>query len=271
MAASQALALFIDQRTRDFVETLTGSSVLIWIALGITVLAAGILRGFSGFGSALLVVPAIGMVVGPTTAVAIATLLEGFAALLLLRSALPHTNMRMFLGMVPAASCAIPVGHVLLTQLNPTLSNLLISFAVACLALWSMNGATLQLPRGLSGQIVAGGLSGFLTGFGGVGGPPLVLYIVSGTGTAEIKRANLIVISGAALVTAIVSMFYFGLLQAKVLISGLYLTPIFLAGGLVGIQLFHRAPERIYQRVVLSTLVALASVIFATNLVRALH
>ena len=246
------------------------SDLLTLAILGVVVLAAGILRGFSGFGSALLVVPVLGFTVGPAAAVAIATLLEGFATLLLLRPALPHTNTRLLAAMVPAASCGIPLGHAMLTRLNPAASNLLISLAVAGLASWMMAGARLRFPRGLSGQIGAGALSGFLTGFGGVGGPPLVLYIVSGPESALIKRANVIVISGMALIAAMISMMLFGLLDGESLGGGFVLAPVFLIGGMLGARLFRVAPERFYQRVAMGALAALSFLIFAINLFRIL-
>jgi uncharacterized membrane protein YfcA len=254
------------------VTAIAGSGDLgTWLVLVAVVIAAGILRGFSGFGSALLVVPVLGFTVGPAPAVAIATLLEGCATLLLFRPALPHIDKRLLAAMVPSAACAIPLGHAVLTRLNPVASNLLISLAVACLAIWVMTGARLRFPRGLSGQISAGVLSGFLTGFGGVGGPPLVLYIVAGDGSALIKRANVIIISGMALVVAMVSMTLFGLLDRQAISGGFVLAPIFLLGGVLGAWLFRIAPERIYQRVALGALVVLSLLIFAVNLVRVLQ
>jgi uncharacterized membrane protein YfcA len=252
-------------------ESIAGTNGLTWVVLGVVVFLAGVLRGFSGFGSALLVVPTLSLTAGPAVAVAIATLLEGFATLLLVRAALSHTDTRMLMTMVPAASCAIPLGHMVLTHLDAAVSNLLISFAVTCLAAWTMAGAKLRFPRGLSGQIGAGGLSGFLTGFGGVGGPPLVLYILLGSGSAAVKRANIIVISGAALVAAMVSMALFGLLDRQSLGGGFSAAPIFLAGGIIGARLFKIAPEKVYQRVALGALVALSFLIFAVNLIQTLR
>ncbi len=248
--------------------SITAADALIWGLLGAIVFAAGILRGFSGFGSALLVVPSLGFIMGPASAVAIATLLEGFATLLLFRPAIPHTDTRLIATMVPAASAAVPLGHALLTRLDPVVSNLLISFAVICLTLWFMAGARLKFPRGKTGQIAAGGLSGFLTGFGGVGGPPLVLYIVSGEGSAAVKRANIIIVSGLALIAAIVSMAAFQLLDYRSLTGGFLLAPIFLVGGVFGTRLFLIAREQIYQRVAIGSLAALSAILFLANLAR---
>lgn len=239
-----------------------------WIAIGALVLIAGILRGFSGFGSSLLVVPILGIMVGPAIAVTIATLLECFATLLLVVPAVRHTNMRILIPLAASASAAIPAGHAALTFLNPSLSNLLISLAVVCMAFWMIAGGTVRFPRGLFGRIFAGSLSGLLTGFGSAGGPPLMLYILSGPETAEIKRANVITVSGAALIAAVGSMYYFGLLERQALTGGLLLAPIFLAGGMIGARLFRAAPERLYQRVALGTLAVISCIVFVVNLIR---
>lgn len=238
------------------------------LILGAVALFAGILRGFSGFGSSLLVVPALGFFVGPTVAVAIATLLECLATLLLFVPALKYTNTRVLIPMAGAANMAIPVGHAALTHTNPALSNLLISLAVVCMAIWLMAGGALRFPRGIAGRVGAGSLSGLLTGFGGVGGPPLVIYILSGTESAAIKRANVITISGVALIAAVASMYYFGLLDHQAMLGGLLLAPLFLLGGVIGARLFKAAPERIYQRVALSALLLVSCMIFVVNLIR---
>lgn len=240
----------------------------IWAVIGLLAFAAGVLRGFSGFGSSLLVVPVLGFLIGPATAVAVATLLECLATLLLFFPALRHTNRSALIPISSAASLAIPLGHFALIHLNPNLSNVLISVAVALMSGWMMIGGRLQFPRNILGKVSAGSLSGFFTGFGGIGGPPLVLYILSGDESAEVKRANVITISGVALIAAIFSMFYFGLLNRNALLGGLLLAPIFLLGGIVGSRLFRAAPEKIYQRVAVGSLVGLSVLMLIANVVR---
>lgn len=147
----------------------------------------------------------------------------------------------------------------------------MISFVVVCLASWSLLGTRLSLPRGRLSQALAGAVSGFLTGFGGIGGPPLVLYILSGEDSPLVKRALIIVISGAALITAIISMSFFGLLAHGSLESGVLLAPTFLVGGAFGARLFHVAPARLYRRVALVALAVLSVVVFAFNVSRTIY
>jgi len=138
------------------------------------------------------------------------------------------------------------------------------------MSVWIIAGSSIKFPRGLFGRILAGLLSGFFNGFGSAGGPPLMLYILSGPEAAQIKRANIITVSGVALITAVISMYYFGLLERRALTNGLLLAPVFLIGGMIGVRVFRAAPERFYRQVALITLVAVSSVMFVANLLRIL-
>ncbi|MBY0533163.1 MAG: sulfite exporter TauE/SafE family protein [Xanthobacteraceae bacterium] len=243
-------------------------SVFVWPTMGLLAFLSGLLRGFAGFGSSLLVVPVLGIVVGPVVAVTVATLLECLATMLLFIPAVKHANTRIVVPLALSASATIPLGHAALTIMNPSMSNLLISLVVVCLSVWLITGGAIGFPRGLSGRIFAGSLSGLLNGFGSAGGPPLLLYILAGPESAEVKRANVITASGLALIAAIASMHYFGLLEHSAVTGGLLLAPIFLIGGIVGVWLFRAAPEKYYQRVALSVLLVTSSVMFLVNLLR---
>lgn len=216
----------------------------------------------------MILVPPLGFVLGPTLAVTIGTILECVANLILFFPALRQTNFRMLVPMVTAASAAVPIGHAALTLTDPSLSNLLISLAVLCMSVWIIAGSAIKFPRGLFGRLFAGSLSGFFNGFGSAGGPPLMLYILSGSDPAEVKRANIITVSGVALIAAVVSMYCFGLLERRALTVGILLAPIFLIGGLIGVRVFRAAPERFYRQVALIALVVTSFIMFFANLFR---
>ncbi|MBX3521583.1 MAG: sulfite exporter TauE/SafE family protein [Xanthobacteraceae bacterium] len=243
------------------------NSPSIWVAIGILAFLAGLLRGFAGFGSSLLLVPPLGIVLGPTVAVTVGTLLECLATLLLFFPAIQHTDRRALASLAVPASAAVPIGHAALILMNPYLSNLLISIIILGLSVWVVSGSALRFPRGLLGRLFAGALSGLFNGFGSAGGPPLMLYILSGPESAEVKRANIITVSGVALIAAVTSMYFFGFLRREALTSGMLLAPIFFVGGLIGMYLFKAAPERYYQRIALSALVVTSTIMVVVNLI----
>jgi len=238
--------------------------------IALVVFAAALLRGFSGFGSSLLMVPVLALVIGPKTAVAVSTLLEALATAMLLPANFVHADRRTVLTMSPATVAAIPFGHLALLKLDPSLSNLAISAAVTIMAALVWSGTSLGLPRGAGGQIGTGLASGFLTGFGSIGGPPLVLYILSGTGAAIRKRAEVIVVAGISQIFGIFSMVYFGVLDMGGATGALLLAPIFFGGGVLGAWLFRQASERTYQRVALGALLVAAVALMCMNLVKVL-
>jgi len=239
--------------------------------IAVVVFAAGMLRGFSGFGSSLLMVPVLAMVIGPTTAVVIGTLLEGLATLMLVPSSVPHVHRRRLFTMGATAAAAIPLGHLALLRLDPSLSNLVISAAVVVMSGLVWVGFGLGMPRGTKGEAGTGLLSGFLTGFGSIGGPPLVLYVLAGGGSAVQKRADLIVVAGFTQAVAVVSMISIGLLTFTGAGWAALAAPVFFAGGVFGAKLFSRASEQTYQRVALGALFGAAAVLLCMNIVKLLR
>lgn len=238
--------------------------------IALVVCAAGMLRGFSGFGSSLLMVPVLALLIGPTTAVVIGTLLEGLATLMLLPSSVAHADRGRLLTMGAAGAIAIPFGHLALLTLDPTLSNLAICAAVVVMSGLVWQGIGLGVPRDTRGEAGTGLISGFLTGFGSIGGPPLVLYVLAGAGTAVQKRADLIVVAGFTQAAAIVSMIAFGLLTFSGAGDAALLAPVFFGGGLLGARLFRLASEQTYQRVALGSLFVAAVLLLCLNVLRLL-
>jgi uncharacterized protein len=235
------------------------------------VFLAALLRGYAGFGSSLLMVPILALVIGPKTAVAISTLLEGLATLMLVPSNFRHVTRGSLVRMGPPAVFAIPFGHVALLGLDPSLSNVAISAAVTVMAAMVWSGSSLRLPRGTGGQVGVGLTSGFLTGFGSVGVPPLVLYVLAGSGPAVNKRADVIVIAGMSQAAAIVSMIVLGVLTPSGAVGGALLAPVFFVGGVLGARLFLFSSERAYQRVALGALLISAIVLTCVNLLNLLR
>jgi uncharacterized membrane protein YfcA len=238
------------------------------LGVAIVTLAAGTLRGFTGFGSSLLLVPVLALVIGPTTAVVIGTLLEALATMMLGPSSVVHANGRRLVAIGVAGAVAIPVGHFALLKLDPSLSNVAISAAVVVMSGLVWRGAGLRLPRGPGGEAGTGLISGFLTGFGSIGGPPLVLYVLAGGGSAVQKRADVIVVAGFLQAIAVVSMTVFGLLTFSGAGGAALLAPVFFAGGVLGARLFAHASEQTYQRVALGSLFVAAAALLCMNVVR---
>lgn len=234
----------------------------------LVVFVAALLRGYAGFGSSLLMVPVLALAIGPTPAVAISLLLEGLATMMLVPSSLKYANRTALWTMGPAAVLGIPFGHLALVSLDPSVTNVAISAVITVMAAMVWRGATLGLPRGAGAQVGVGLSSGFLTGFGSVGGPPLVLYILAGSDAAQHKRADVIAVAGMSQAAGIVSMILFGVLTLGSAAGALLLAPVFFGGGILGARLFRLSSERAYQRIALGALFVSAAALMVVNLTR---
>ena len=144
-------------------------------------LLAGVVRGFSGFGSALILSPSLAALYGPAVAVPVALLLEFALAGPFVPPAL-HVIDRARTGLLcVAATVTVPVGAYLLSVVDERALRwaicALVFVAVAILAFgWRYHGR----PHSAA-TAATGGLSGLLGGSTGLSGPPVIFYELSGS------------------------------------------------------------------------------------------
>lgn len=219
---------------------------------------AGMVRGFSGFGAAMVMTPAFSALYGPAIGISLCLLLEIAVALPLLPRAVKYVDWHRIGLLLVAAVVGAPAGNLVLTEIAPEPMRWTISFvvlgAVALLASgWRFRGR----PRPPT-TLVAGGLSGFLNGLSGMAGPPIIFYYLAGDETAERVRANL---TTYFIFVDLVTLVVFAgrdLISWDTGVQALWLVPAVIAGGLLGQRLFPLASEKFYRRLALFLLVAVA-------------
>ena len=219
---------------------------------------AGMVRGFAGFGAAMMMTPVFSALYGPEAGVSLCLLLEIAVALPLLPRAAKYVDWRRIGLLMMAAVAGAPLGNLVLTKISPepmrwAISAIVLS-AVGLLASgWRFHGKW-RAPVTLG----IGATSGFLNGLSGMAGPPIAFYYLAGNETVERVRANLttyfIFVDGIALLVFISR----GLVHWDTGVLGLCLAPAAIAGGLLGERLFPFASEKFYRRLALGLLVAVA-------------
>ena len=229
----------------EFVSGVLETPGLVWLIL--TISGAGIIRGFTGFGTALIFVPVAGMFLPPTKVVAVITL-TGVASTAAL---LPRAWGRAARGevglLVGAALLTVPAGIWLLTRLDAvTVRWIVIGLAAATLlALVSgwRYGGTVKLP-GLGGIGAAAGIVGGLTG---LTGPVVILFYLAGHQGAQAVRANTILFLAALDVVIVANLLWQGAVGADTLLLAVLLSVPYFFTTLVGQALFDPALERPYR------------------------
>jgi uncharacterized protein len=219
---------------------------------------AGMVRGFAGFGAAMIMTPVFSALYGPAVGVALCLLLEVAVALPVVPGVLRLVDWRRIGFLLAAAAIGVPFGNLVLTQVDPAPMRWAISAivlgAVALLASgWRFAGR----PRPAT-TLAAGVSSGFLNGLAGMAGPPIAFYYLAGDETVTRVRANLTTYFVFVDVVALAAFLARGLLDGDTIVLGLFLAPAVMVGGVLGTRLFPLASEKFYRRLALVLLVAVA-------------
>jgi uncharacterized membrane protein YfcA len=214
------------------------------------VVLAGFTRGFSGFGSAMILAPGLSLLFNPQQVVATVILLEMTAGAGLLPEAVPQTRWQDLLPLILGAVVMVPVGAHFLALLEPLLIRRIIGLLILGFVLLLISGKTHYSQAHARLTWAVGGLSGFLTGLASMGGPPVVLYEMSGDRAAANHRANLIVFFASTQFVALVFYWAGGILTVTVLHLFAIFVPFFVLGLGLGRFYFKRVDEELFRRFV---------------------
>jgi uncharacterized membrane protein YfcA len=222
---------------------LLGVSVALDIQLAILfaiVFAAGIIRGFLGFGSALLTVPALSMLYGPAQAVVIGVLIEIPTSLGLIHVAIRESDRRTVWSMLLTFVVFVPVGALLLKAVDPEFMKVVISFFVLVMVgiIALQDRMVLFLTR--FGTLFAGAVSGVAQGMTGMAGPIFVTALLARGESAVLTRANIVALAGGLIAISVISFWAVGLITTEAIIYTSLGTPSILLGVWTGSVLFRR-------------------------------
>jgi uncharacterized membrane protein YfcA len=217
-------------------------------AVGIATVA-GLVRGFSGFGSALIYIPLISAIYSPAIAAPTLLLFDTICGLPFAVHAWPQANRREVLPVSIAGALTVPLGVMALLYVDPLILRwfiaALVMMALAALAAgWRYHGR----PT-LAAALGVGALSGFGAGAVQIGAPPLLVFWLGGNNSAVTVRANIMVYFILQGVLSMVLYFTSGLFGAQVIVLALLFGVPFALAMFAGAYWFHGSSEVLYRRV----------------------
>ncbi|MGF9562609.1 sulfite exporter TauE/SafE family protein [Neorhizobium sp. JUb45] len=221
---------------------------------------AGLARGFSGFGGALIFVPLAGAAMSPKIASALLLLIDGTMTLGMVPAGWKKANRREVGTMLIGALFGVPLGTALLALASPITLRWIISIVVLLLLAFLMSGwRYLGRPK-VPLTIGVGWIAGLFGGAAQMSGPPVVAYWLGGAIPAQTVRANLVVYFALATVISATSYIVSGILTLQVLVLAAIIAPGYGAGLYLGSHLFGIASEKTFRWICYS-LIAAAGVI----------
>ena len=216
---------------------------------------AGLLRGFSGFGAALVLAPVVSLIVGTHVAVPAILLAIFVTTIQLVAPTWTHVSWSDQVALSLPGCIGVPAGVVLLLYIDPELMRRAISAITALVALFLLSGWRYGGRPTRSGAAAMGAFGGVLSGAASIGGPPVIAYLLAGPGSPTQTRATLIYYFAFTQAASLVIFWIGGLMNWEVLVIAALdrAVPGRSEPG-PGRRLFHLASERAFRLAALTIL-----------------
>lgn len=216
-----------------------------WIVFAATL--AGLVRGFSGFGSALIYLPIAGQFLSPVETLVTLVFMDSLSPLPILPRVMREADWPDLRRLLTALILFMPLGLWGLLSMSPDVFR------------WGVSGVSLILLTALvfglryqgrlsPGKVYGvGAASGILGGAVGIPGPPVIFFYMASSHAPNVIRATtmLFLVSFDFLLMGMFAVT--GVLTLSGLVLGLALTVPMLVGILFGTWLFHPKHEKVYR------------------------
>lgn len=224
------------------------------VAVCIATFIGGFMRGFVGFGAALVTIPVLSLAYEPRLAVAAMSVVGIPTLLQLLPDAIRTSERPIVVPISLAILLSTPLGTWILVSVSPALMKVVISVLVVIMVAMLMRGWRLEQEVGRPILVGAGIAGGLIQGTAGVGGPPVVAVILSRPGTPTQQRGNVLALMTAVSLSSLLPLLYFGLFTRQAIMTGLLLLPIYGGSILLGSRYFAYGGARHYRHAAMATL-----------------
>ena len=226
---------------------LTQSALLLAAAM---TFGAAAIRGLTGFGMAIILVPLLGLVIRPDQAVVLAILLQFLIGPVGIKTIIANSDRPSSTVIAAFAVIATPLGLWLLARTAPDVARLLISMiAIGAFILVILPKRKGDAP-GRIATAVTGLAAGVLTGFAAMPGPPVVPYYLRGGFTPVTARASMMLIFFATATAGTIASTLLGLTTLPLMITALVLfVPMFI-GNQLGQLAFGKVSPAVWRSMV---------------------
>lgn len=217
----------------------------------------GVVRGLTGFGGPLIMVPVMTLLFGPVAGVVTVLLVDLTCNLTLVPEAARQVAWRVAAPLIAGTIVTIPLGSYVLLAVDPTIMKQAIIAAVVASSVVMLFGWRYRRVLNAFQLTGIGALSGALLSSAYIGAiVPIVLY--AGPDAAARSRANIIMWVFVAAILLAAALSYGGGITRAELWRAATLAPIYLVSTFFGSRLFRRIDETLFRRTVLIVLICLS-------------
>lgn len=232
-------------------QNLVGLAPLTLAGAAAMTFGAAYVRGLTGFGMAIILVPLLGLIVPPGEAVVLGILLQLLIGPVGLKVIMADADRATAVPIALLAMLATPAGMVVLHATTPDVARLLITL----IAVGAFIAVLLpKQPEGHKpGRIAVTGTgiaSGILTGFAAMPGPPVVPFYLRRHLEPKVARASMMLIFFATAIAGTLAALWVGIATARLFILSLILFLPMWFGNRIGGRHFGSVAPHVWQAMV---------------------
>lgn len=235
------------------------SSVAVGMAYtAAAVFCAAVVRGASGFGFSMITVATLTLLYTPAEITPVILLWEVAASAGLLPFVWRQVNWRVLRDLGVGVLPGTPVGVYCLASVPADIMKAVINVVVLVFTALIFKGFRLQRTPG---RVFTGGvgvLTGIINGASANGGPPVILFFLSGPSGAAVSRASLIAFFLIIDIFALFVVAFYNLITPAVWMMAASYLPCMFLGLWLGARWFTRMDDGYFRRVVLLFLMAVS-------------
>jgi uncharacterized membrane protein YfcA len=226
------------------IETMLGGLSLATLATALVlVFGASVVRGLTGFGMAIILVPLLGLIVEPVDAVVISILLQLLAGPIGLKRILADGERSTAIPISIAAVAATPFGVWLLSVTPTDVARLAIALiALAAFGMMFVPAKEGAIP-GRKESFATGIAAGLLTGFASMPGPSVVPFYLRRKLPPLIARASMLMVFFATAIAGTIASFAMGIASLHLLWVSILFYPALFLGTRLGELAFGKVSE----------------------------
>jgi uncharacterized protein len=232
-------------------------SIELWIICSLVVLISAVIMGITGFGFALIVIPLFILFMEAKNAVIYNIFLGTIICIPIMWQSRKSLKFDKIALLVISCILGLPLGIYILTHVSSPTLKLLIAAMVIIFAILLALGISYKIKREWLGCISSGFIGGIFMTSIGLGGIPVILFLMNQNWERNVFRANLnafFIITGIA---AFIANGAFGTVTGNIVINALILVIPLMIGFFIGIRLLPRISSIWLKRI--STIVLAAS------------
>ena len=220
----------------------------LWILVA-GVAVAGLVRGFSGFGTAMVYLPVAAQILSPFEALTTLIVMDLIGPWPNVPRALRDGDPKDVLRLGVGAVLALPLGVWALSLIPPEVFRYGVSLVALTLLVVLLLG--LRYHGRLSGplMLLTGAGSGFLAGSVVLPGPPVILLYMAGPHRPQVIRANTILFLLLSDVLMLTVLYLNGFVVGSAVVLGVVLALPYMLANIAGAAIFRPEAARSYRGV----------------------